>query len=259
MTGGWSSRPKLSRGIRIIGFGLVLLLAPASMHQSASAASGNIAVDIVDEFLGVADITSIDSGIRETLEQRVDDALNVGAIDVETLAELGFSVSAGETTSTLDGAPSTLRDHDRIRDRLHEHVREQSEIWAIISPEWREAFEPLRELLRTCRDSDEPACRNEYRTRLQYSHALRVEATYRERTQASIGQEPDTLRALEQQRLRAEERLREMINGGDPTLAEDGGVTVREMEQLRSRLQEQSRDGGTTPTSTNPSSKRPEG
>lgn len=197
---------------------------------------------IAELFLQETGIDPLEEQVRLRLEVRLQEAIRLGIVDAATLAGLGFADSTPDATST----PSTIRDRDRIRERLRERIRDQLRYWDAIAPEWRGAFEQLRERLRTCRTEGGGICLEEYRVQLQFRHAEQVEVMLRER----LGEVEDDeeLRQMEQEQERARTRVETMLENGDADTLDGLGITRQDMERLRDRLreQEQFNDGSTT-------------
>lgn len=185
---------------------------------------------LIDDALVVVDADAVTVETRTRLRDRLHAAIGVGALDDQTLVELGYVQTDNSVT------PSTERDRDRVRERLQERLRDQVERWNIISPEWLQVMEQLREQLRTCREVPTVTCLEENRVQMQYRQAEQVEATYQQRVREANGDE-EVLRELERERARAQLRVETMLQNGDAEKMNEAGVQSREMEQLRTRLE----------------------
>ena len=206
-------------------FGLVFALSGVS---SAVVGTGDDeASEILAAVLDDQGIDLVDEPLRERLEAEVREAARIGATSGELL--------------------------DEFRDRLRERLQEQLRIWAIIAPEWREAFEQLRERVRDCRESGDLECWQELRLRLQHEHAQRFQEEFENRYQEmqSNGGTTGELGELERLRERTQERVESMIQNSSASDLNGAGLQLGDLEQLRDRLRDQDRiHASTTSTST---------
>lgn len=205
----------------------------AVLSGGTRAAVTNETLDaLIDDVLVVADANEVEVEARMRLRDLLHAAIGVGALNDETLAELGYAQTDSSVT------PSTDRDRERVRERLEERLRDQVERWNIISPEWLQVMEQLREQLRTCREVPTVTCLEENRVQMQYRQAERVEATYEARVREANG-DAEVIGELERERARAQSRIETMLQNGDAEKMNEVGVPTREMEQLRTRLEQQ--------------------
>lgn len=188
--------------------GLVLVLSGVGSALDED----ELANDVLEAVLLDQDVDLDDGPVRDRLRDQVRDAIRIGAVPGEILDEVG----------------------DRLRERINEQVR----IWAVIAPEWREAFEQLRDRVRDCRDSDDMECWRELRLQLQYEHAKRFEEMYENRYQEmqSNGESASELGELERLREQTRERVEDMIRNGTADSLSDAGLQQQELEQLQERL-----------------------
>ena len=246
---GMRSEMSASRGrLCLVRVTAVALAFGASVAGARVVAEGyeDEAPQIVGEVLAATDVNSVEAQVRTELQQQIRLAIQIGVIEEDELSELGFVAADDAGTAAT---PTTLRTQDQLRQRIESRIAEQIQRWETIAPEWREAFGPLREQLRTCRVDASEGCLEEYRLEMQYRHAEQVQSTYQNRLSDSAGQGTQT-QDLEQQRERAQLRVETMIQDGSANDLTDNGITLQEMERLRTQLQEQLRDGsGSTSTS----------
>ena len=199
---------------------------------------------VVDDTMITLGVDDVGSTLRDRLREELRWALQLRVVDESVLDGLGFG-----TADTV--TPSTERDRDMVRERLQDRLREQIDRWGIIAPEWRQTMEQLRERLRTCLEVPTEVCQEQNRLEMQYRHAERVEAEIQNRLAAASG-DVDTLAELERQRERAQLRLETMLQNGDAATLNGVGVQTKEMEQLRTRLEEHAHNttGSTTQSTT---------
>lgn len=209
----------------ISGLALTMLISPVV----AAVDDGTIDA-VVDDVMFTFDVDDPGQSLREQLREQLRVALQRGVVDEADIDALGYGTVESVT-------PSTERDRDMIRERLLDRLRDQIDRWEIIAPEWRQTMEQLRERLRTCLDEPTETCLEQNRLEMQYRHAERVEAEIENRLAAANG-DVDTLAELERQRERAQLRLETMLQNGDAETLNGVGVQTKDMEQLRTRLEE---------------------
>ena len=185
---------------------------------------------VVDDAMTTLGVDDMGSALRNRLREKLQRALRLGVVDEAVIDGLGYGTDDSLT-------PSTERDRDAIRERLRDRLRDQIDRWGIIAPEWRRAMEQLRERVRTCLEEPTETCLEQNRLEMQYRHAEQVEAEFQNRLAATNG-DPDTIAELEQERERAQLRLETMLQNGDAATLNGVGVQTKEMEQLRTRLEE---------------------
>ncbi len=190
--------------------------------------------DVVDDA-----VTSLGAGeagdeLRIRLREQLQLAVRFAAVDESEIAGLGYRDTADSVT------PSTDRDRDQIRERLQDRLRDHIDEWAVIAPEWRRAMEQLRDHVRDCLAEPTETCLEQNRLEMQYRHAEEVQAAFTQRVAAANG-DPVRLQELERQRERAQLRLEAMLRSDDADMLNDVGIPTRDMEQLRSRLEDQAR------------------
>ena len=99
-------------------------------------------------------------------------------------------------------------------------------------------MERLRDQVRDCLAAPTETCLEQNRLEMQYRHAEEVEAVFSQRVAAANG-DPVRLQELERQRERAQLRLEAMLRRDDADLLNGVGIQTRDMEQLRTRLEDQ--------------------
>ena len=211
--------------------------------QTAVADTDDLSETVAVEFLSAL---GIDAGATTVTRLAVllVEAVDSGAVNDETIGEVGLSATTATTTMT---------DREQLRERLRRRAQEQVRRWQVLAPEWRDAFGPLRERLRSCRENGGEQCLNEVCAELRYRWAERFESTFRSRVETANGDPTmrNQLAELERARERAENMLRAMLGNGDADVLAGQGVTEREMERLRDRLREHA---GLVSTTTVPGS-----
>ncbi len=265
------TRRKWSRLAVLIGlmFGLVFVLSGTSSAMTDDEMAGEIVRSVLSDQGVVLD----DDAVRARLEDEVQDAIGIGAVLWSTLNELGFQWAANVDQSSPTSVPAsstTLLPGEVLRERLRDRIREQLRIWDAVAPEWRQAFEELRERLRDCRESEESACWLEFRLRLHYEHALRFQETFEERyrNMQTDGGSISELAELERMRERAQNRIDAIVGNGSSTALDDAGLQLGDLERLQDRLREHAQIhqstsvpasslGGSTSTSVSPGSSSP--
>ena len=210
-------------------FGLVFALSGVSSAEVRAVDDADEASDILGTVLLDRGIDLGDGPLRDRLEAEVREAIRIGAVSGEIL--------------------------DEFRDRLRERLQEQLRIWAIIAPEWREAFEQVRERVRECRESNDLECWRELRLRLQHEHARRFEEQFENHYQEmqSNGGTADELGELERLRERTQERVESMIQNSSSGDLAGAGLMLGDLEQLRDRLRDQDRIHTSSTSSTSSS------
>ena len=229
-------------------FGIVFALSGVSTAMDDE----DMASDVLQAVLVDQGVELPDEPLRERLQTELQEAIRVGAILWETLNELGFRWTESGPHESATSSATSFPD-EAIRQRLRERIREQLSIWAVIGPEWREAFEQLRERVRDCRESGDTECWLELRLQLQYEHARRFEETFENRYQEmqSTGGSTGELGQLERLREQTQERVETMIQDSTPNQLDGAGVELGDLERLRERLQDQMQvHVSTAPTST---------
>lgn len=235
------TRRKWGRLAVLIGlmFGLVFALSGTSSAMTDDEMAGEVVRAVLSDQGVVLD----DDIVRARLENEVQDAIGIGAVLWSTLNELGFqwATNVDQSSSTSVPASSTaLLPGEVVRERLRDRIREQLRIWEAVAPEWRQAFEQLRERLRDCRESGESACWLEFRLRLHYEHALRFQETFEERyrNMQSDGGSISELAELERMRERAQNRIDAIVGNGSSSALDDAGLQLGDLERLQDRLRE---------------------
>lgn len=229
------------------GIALVTLVNPVA----AEVDDGTID-DVVVDAMATLGVDDTGLTLRNRLREELQLALRLGVVDEPVIESLGYGTDDSAT-------PSTERDRDMIRERLRDRLRDQIDRWEIIAPEWRRTMEQLRERIRTCLEEPTEMCLEQNRLEMQYRHAEQVGAGFQNRLTAASG-DPETVAELERQRERAQLRLETMLQNGDAATLNGVGVQTKEMEQLRTRLEEhaqkttQSTTGSTTMSSVASSS-----
>ena len=180
------------------------------------------AARVVDDYAEFAELGSLPEDLQMRLEDVVMEAARLSVVEYDALVDEGIVNPEAELS--------------QIVEQMRERFSEQQRLWEGIGPEWRGAFERVRDRFRLCFDNETPDCLNEYRLMLQYEHALQMEATFAERA----GQRPmDEMSTLEMQMERSRERVENMLRNGDYETLMMYEITQQEMERLRNRLQEQ--------------------
>lgn len=217
-------------------FGIVFALSGVSTAMDDE----DMASDVLQAVLVDQGVELPDEPLQERLQTELQEAIRVGAILWETLNELGFRWTESGPHESATSSATSFPD-EAIRQRLRERIREQLSIWAVIGPEWREAFEQLRERVRDCRESGDIECWRELRLQLQYEHARRFEETFENRYQEmqSTGGSTGELGQLERLREQTQERVETMIQDSTPNQLDGAGVELGDLERLRERLQDQ--------------------
>lgn len=231
----------LKRLRRLATLMAVIAVASFAGGRHVSAAFDTSTADsMIDDYMSVVDIDDISERLRETLRERLNMALQIGVIDESEMEALGYASDVSP--------PSTLRDRDRLQLRLTDQMGR----WEIIGPDWKDAFERVRDRFRACSDDPTTACTEENRLLLQLRHAEQVELSFQQRLSEANGdseREQELLRIRE----RAMNQLTLMLRNGDAEVLETFGVTVQEMTQLQKRLQTKVASGVQSSTTVQPS------
>lgn len=254
------SRRKWGRFAVIVALlsGMVLVLSGTSSALSDEEMADEVLLAVLRD----RGIELDDGPLRVRLDSEIREAIRIGAVLWDTLNELGFrwneSFPEGSTPSP-DSFPG-----ETLRERLRERFEEQLRIWSVVAPEWREAFEQLRERVRECRETNDEKCWLDLRLRLQFEHAQRFQEMFENRYQEmrENGGPVSDLAEMERLRERTEERIRSMIENGERSGIGDSGVAPGDLEQLREQLRDQSQVHLSIPTSstttTSPTTSNPD-
>lgn len=226
--------------------GMVLVLSGTSSALTDEEMADEVAVAVLRE-RGV----ELDDGpLRDRLDAEIREAIRIGAVLWDTLNELGFRWNE----SFLEGStpPPDSFPGEALRERLRERLEKQLRIWSVVAPEWREAFEQLRERVRECRENNDEECWRELRLRLQFEHAQRFQEMFENRYQEmrENGGPVSDLAEMERLRERTEERIRSMIENGEQSGLGGSGAAPGDLEQLRDRLRDQAQIHVSTPTTS---------
>ncbi len=227
--------------LRNVLTGVVVLVLPMMAGATwAPAINDGDAARIVEDYAEFAELESIPDDIQMRLEDAVMEAARLSVVEYDVLVDEGIVNSEAELS--------------QIVDQMRERFMDQERLWEGIGPEWRGAFEQIRERFRLCLDNETPDCLNEYRLMLQYEHALRMEALFQER----VGQaEGDAAKEFTMQMERSRERMENMLRNGDSEILNRLQITTQEMERLQTRLRDQLNSGpadGSTSSSSSTSS-----
>lgn len=223
--------------VRMAVVGLALVALPLMVGATwALAINDADATRVVNDYAEFAELGSLPDDAQMRLEDAVMEAARLSVVEYDVLVNEGI-VNSDDAL-------------DQIVTRMRERFTEQERQWEGIGPEWRGAFEQIRDRFRLCLDNETPDCLNEYRLMLQYEHARRMEASFQER----IGQKPDDgADVFTMQLERSRERIETMLRNGDSETLNRLQITTQEMERLRTRLREQL-DSGVNPSSSSSSS-----
>jgi hypothetical protein len=218
---------KLER--RILVSGLVGLAAIAisfiSLAADVNAINEVDAEQIVVDYAEFADLGEVSENLQNRLEALVIEAARLSVVDYSVLVN--------------EGVVNTEQNMEQISERMTARLAEQEQRWEVIAPEWRIAFEQVRERFRLCFDTPDMECRNELRLMLQFQHALQVESAFQER----LSQEGDVNEGeITMQAERSRERIETMLRNGDSETLNRLQVMTRDMEQLQTRLRDQLAD-----------------
>ena len=220
---------------------LVFTVLPMSVGTAwALSINDGDAARIVEDYAEFAELESLPDDMQMRLEEAVMEAARLSVVEYDILVSEG-----------IVGSDDTL---EQIVARMRERFTEQERLWEGIGPEWRGAFEQVRERFRLCLDNETPDCLNEYRLMLQYEHALRMEAEFEARLgQIEGGDSDEFMMQME----RSRERMETMLRNGDSEILNRLQITTQEMERLQTRLRDQLNSGpvgGSTSSSCSTSS-----
>jgi hypothetical protein len=211
---------------RMLVSGLVglaaIVISMTSLGVNVNAINELDAEQIVVDFAEFAGLGEVSEDLQNRLEASVMEAARLSIVDYAVLVE--------------EGVVNTEQNMEQILERMSERFMEQERRWETIAPDWRAAFEQIREPFRLCVENEDLECLNEMRLMLQFQHALEVESTF----QSRLGQVDDSAGdELVMQLERSRQRIETMLRNGDSEMLNRLQVMTKDMEQLQTRLQQQ--------------------